>query len=89
MHYVLYPSKEAALLASGEWARNIRADWNFGPRKVQTVIAPDLVQPCDRPRLTGARLVGFTIRAEGDFARYGTSYAGTASATFAAAWEAS
>lgn len=88
MFYTLYPSKEAAMLAAGEWARNVRADWEILPRKTWTHVDPNLVQPHDHPRLTGARLDGITIRARGLFARHGERYAGSASALFAAAWEA-
>lgn len=83
MLYTLYPSEEAALLAAGEWVRNMRADWELLPRKNWTRVDPALVLPCDRPRLTGARLDGFTIRARGASPRCG----GT-TALFAAVWEA-
>ena len=87
MHYVLYPSRDAAMLAAGAWARDTRADWNLHPMAERPEVRPGLVQPCDRDRLTGAPLAGVTIRAEGAFARYGQRYAGRASRVFAAAWE--
>lgn len=87
-HYTLYPSKDAAMLALGEWTREVRADWKFLPLKSWSIVNPDLIQPCDRPRLTGARLAGITVRAVGEFARYGERYAGMASSLFAGAWEA-
>lgn len=80
MPFVLYPSMESALLAAGEWARDIRPGWKFGPLNSKEVIDPDLIQPCDRARLSGAHLSGFTIRAYAEFVGYGTSL-------FAAAWE--
>ena len=83
MLYTLYPSEEAALLAAGEWVRNMRADWEILPRKTWTHVDPNLVQLHDHPRLTGARLDGITIRARGASPRCG----GT-TALFAAAWEA-
>lgn len=82
--YKLFPSEEAALLAAGEWARDLRADWKILPRKTWSNVNPALVLPCDRPRLTGARLDGIAIRARGASARYG----GTTTALFAAVWEA-
>lgn len=88
MYFKLYPSEEAALLAAGEWARDTRADWRVLPRKNWSIVNPDQVQPFDRPRLTGARLAGFTIRAVSRYVRYSASYSGTASSAFSAAWEA-
>ena len=84
MLYTLYPSEEAALLAAGEWVRDLRAGLEILPRKDWAHVDPALVLPCDRPRLTGARLDGITIRARGASARYG----GTTTALFAAVWEA-
>lgn len=88
LYYKLYPSKEAAMLAAEKWTHNTRADWEILPLKDWTHVTPAQVQPCDRPRLTGARLDGITIRAHGPFARYGERDAGTASMLFAAVWEA-
>ena len=88
MYYTLYPSKEAALLAAGEWARDIRPGWKIRPLISRAVVDPALIQPLDQPRLTDKRLAGLTICAEGEFARYGVNYAATESSLFAAAWEA-
>lgn len=87
MQFKLYPSKDAAMFAVGEWARDIRAGWKLRPLISRAVVDPVLIQPLDQSRLTGKRLAGLTVCAEGEFVRYGVNYAATESSLFAAAWE--